>query len=612
MKTSRFDILLVVIIIITFSFLGQLLAKITVTSSGWRPPVVHPFPANSPPPDLKDANADANSSVGGSGRITRGKYKDPNFKPTEVVVDVNGGTVIREPNNCDPNLHGHEMGHDELSKWEFDRNAVKKMEDAMKGFDEMVFTGEGNTPGARYKDAANKAAAELQRRLDAGLAAIQEQVNNVNVKYDELTGHGTKEDPNTSEGVEEAKKEFSTPAEPGSVNVVPRDDPNDPNVPKGTGPSGATVDPNSKKMELPGRTPLSNSQNPVDPINGRGQAGVNKMIVIGMQENGTLHLSGTTMDIIDACEPYNVLMKGFICNVCYRPSNLEGFGGMVQGYLDIPPSIYGGGINNTIGSPWLEQMQAAADRGEYMCFWFYSFDEMFDEDGNWLLGPDTAEGQMVLGIGKEIFDEIDRFEQYSPVSFYTQWLPVGNGVPELSSDHGHSSNKSMMLMYDTINPPMFSGAMHTFMPPADWTEPQHKVLEVYFDLSESPENCADNVYVELEDTMGHIYHSGYFTPADYDQLILAEPSIGWESLNIDLRNAAASGLMLDSIASIRIGVENVEGPPATGVIFVDDIRIQDARQIGEQKYDLTGDGTVNLSDFARFADKWLDSTIWPE
>jgi hypothetical protein len=607
MKTFRFQTILIIAIVSTFCFFDESQAEIIVTSSGWRSPEVEKFPPESPPPDLKDDDADASPSVGVNGKITEGTYKDGKFKPTKVVADVNGVTKIREPNNCDPNLHGHEMGHDQLCKGEFEKNAVKKVEDALKGFDEMEFTGDGNTPGERYKNACDKALAELKRRLDAAAAAIEQQMEVVNAKFDKITDHGANEDPNTAKGVEEAQKEKANAANSGDTNVTPR---TDSNSPSGTGMGGASTDPNGK-LQFPTPIPLSDGNNPSDPINGRGRAKIDKMIVIGMQNNGTLHLSDTVMHIIDSMNPSVNLMEAFIFNISYRPSSIAGFAGMIQGYLDIPPSIYGGGINNTIGSPWLNKMQASADQGEYMCFWFYSLNEMFDEKGNWLLGPAMAQGQLVLGIGKEIFDEIDRFERYDPVSFYTQWQHSGNGMTELMPAFGHSSNKSMMLMYDTIAPPMFSAAIHTFMPPANWTSPQHKVLEIHFDLSQSSAHCADNVYVELQDMVGHTYRSGYFMPAEYDQIILADLSTGWQSLNIDLRDAATHGLMLNSIANIKIGVANISGPPSTGILFVDDIRIQNTRQLSEQKYDLTGDGIINLSDFAVFADSWLNTTIWP-
>ncbi|MHB9071755.1 MAG: hypothetical protein ACYC54_15455 [Sedimentisphaerales bacterium] len=609
MKTFRFQALLIVAIVSIFCFSIELRAEIAVTSSGWRSPEVEKFPPESPPPNLKDADADATPSVSINGKITKGTYtkKDGKFKPTKVVVDVNGVTKIREPNNCDPNLHGHEMGHDQLNEGEFEKNAVKKVEDALKGFDEMEFTGDGNTPGERFKSAQAKANAELKRRLDAAWAAIVQQMDVVNDKFDKITDHGANEDPNTAKGVEEAQKEKANAANSGDTNVVPR---TDSNSPSGTGMGGASTDPNGK-LQIPMPIPLSDSNNPLDPINGRGQAKIDKMIVIGTQNNNTLHLSDTNINIIDSMDPSVNLMEAFIFNICYRPSNRQGFAGMIQGYLDIPPSIYGGGVNNTIGSPWLNKMQTSADQGEYMCFWFYSLNEMFDENGNWLLGPAMAQGQLVLGIGKEIFDEIDRFEQYSPVSFHTQWQHIGNGITELMPTFGHSSNKSMMLMYDTIAPPMFSAAIHTFMPPANWTSLEHKVLEVHFDLSQSPVHCIDNVYVELQDTVGHTYRSGYFTSAEYDQIILSDLSTNWESLNIDLRDAAAHGLMLNSIANIKIGVANIAGPPSAGIIFVDDIRIQNTRQLGEQKYDLTGDGIINFSDFAIFAGSWLSNTIWP-
>ncbi|MFA7485753.1 MAG: hypothetical protein WCZ89_06995, partial [Phycisphaerae bacterium] len=82
-------------------------------------------------------------------------------------------------------------------------------------------------------------------------------------------------------------------------------------------------------------------------------------------------------------------------------------------------------------------------------------------------------------------------------------------------------------------------------------------------------------------------------------------------VNIDLRNLQNAGLLLHSIASISIGVEDPMMQGFTGMIYIDDISIRDTRNLGDSKFDFNADGVVNLADFALFAESWLVDENWP-
>ncbi len=583
---------------VSLLFVSAVIAGVNVTTS-WGSPQVETFDPANPPGDLADnGQADATSDVG-YGFGFKGAYSNGKFKVTDVNVTVTGHTHIREPNNCDPNLHAHEMGHNTLNQHEFDQNTQRKFEEAMQGIEDMEFVSDGNST------AVEKAQAEIDRRCRRALDALQQQIDTVNIKYDDITDHGRNEEPNSAEGVAEAIREKENAAEPGDVNVTPRDANS---APAGTGIGGILIDPN-EHIKIPTPIPLSDANDPCDAVNGRGAAEIDKMIVIGMQGNGTLHLSDAVLTVIDMADPCTTLLKGLIFNPAYMPSNLPGYQGMIQGYLDIPPSWYGGGIDNTIGSGWLDRMQQAADDGEYLCFWFYSNDQLFDDEGNRLLPPPVeADGILIMGVGKGPFEEIDRFEDYTIATLMSSWSAVGSGWIDLMVDHGHESKQSMAIVYDFYAPPYYCQASHPVT--LDLCGEEDKALEVFFDLSMASPKAAEGVYVTIEDGCGITYTETFYNPAPYDQVILIDSTTEWQSLNMDLRSAAATGVNLGDITMIKIGIEDPVGGSA-GVIYVDDIRAQDSRKFYETQGDMDTDGDVDFKDFAFIADHWLDNGFWP-
>jgi hypothetical protein len=73
----------------------------------------------------------------------------------------------------------------------------------------------------------------------------------------------------------------------------------------------------------------------------------------------------------------DTLLDGYLLQVAYMPSTLAGYPGMIQGYLDIPPQ-WARGIRNTIGSPFLNNLQAASNLGMQTTVWIFPSAPLFD------------------------------------------------------------------------------------------------------------------------------------------------------------------------------------------------------------------------------------------
>ena len=134
---------------------------------------------------------------------------------TNVGVTVSGYSTIRLPNDADATLTGHEDGHDRLMKDEYDKNAKTKVEDAFRGFKGACFVGQGATDDERFQDAQKQAEQERDKRIDRATAAIAQQMEALNRKYDKLTDHGKSKTVNTAAGEAEAKKERDKAVEDG-------------------------------------------------------------------------------------------------------------------------------------------------------------------------------------------------------------------------------------------------------------------------------------------------------------------------------------------------------------------------------------------------------------
>jgi hypothetical protein len=374
-------------------------ASAGVVVTPWGPPVTEEFPPDDPPTDPPlppGADADATPWVSVAGGAFTGTWNAADSSYTVGAVGditVSGHTLIRVPSDADSALRAHESGHDSLNHYEYDQNAKRKVEDAMRGFSGMKFKGEGATNADRAADALAKAQAERDRRLEAARKAIADQMNVINSAYDRYTDNGQSPTVNTIQGISQAiAKHYVAPP----AGLVPRVPDTSKSFGSAYGGSQALYDPLSSYLLLAGAGLINEARDPMDPIMGRGMIHIDPLVVIGAQENGTVHLADTYLRIVDLATG-DSLMNGYLAEVAYMPSNAPGYLGMIQAYLEIPPT-WAHGIENTIGSPFLAGMEVAAAAGEMTTAWLYSTAPMFDPLGNCLMPPGGVPLAMTLGI----------------------------------------------------------------------------------------------------------------------------------------------------------------------------------------------------------------------
>ncbi|MFA5554468.1 MAG: hypothetical protein WDA68_07950 [Phycisphaerae bacterium] len=587
-------------------------AEIKVTTHWGSPEYAEPYTPGNKPPDMAEEDlADAQPRIRPAKLTgTSASFSDPNYQFSDIKINVTGYTYIREPNNCDPNLHAHELGHEELNRYEWNKNAKKKIEEELKDLDKEIFKGEGSSAKARKKDARNKAYAELQARLDLAYKKIFEQMKVLNEYYDKVTDHN-RNGVSAADGVKETKERFDNVSPEEYKNIKPRETSK---AKPGIGFGGIFSDPCSPF----GTTfwppiPLSDVNDSGvtdDTIEYRGLVDIDGFMTIGKSDNGIIELTDTALRITDSLDPCTVFLRAYIVNPQYRTSNNPMFASMIQGSLLIPlaPAEC---VNNVIASVWLDNIQQAAEANEYLSFWFYAEEELYDEDGNWIHGSGGVVGQLTLGIGMEVFDEIDRLDDYDNMTFLSEWHIEGGGLIELNESYAHNSNKSIQLIVDTAAPPHYSSAVKFFTPFADWSGPDKKSLEVWIDSDELSPEAQDYIYIRVEDSFGHTYLYKPAEPQLFENIWVDQDDAQWIGVNIDLRNLQNAGLLLHSIASISIGVEDPMMQGFTGMIYIDDISIRDTRNLGDSKFDFNADGVVNLADFALFAESWLVDENWP-
>jgi regulation of enolase protein 1 (concanavalin A-like superfamily) len=156
-----------------------------------------------------------------------------------------------------------------------------------------------------------------------------------------------------------------------------------------------------------------------------------------------------------------------------------------------------------------------------------------------------------------------------------------------------------------------------------------------------PGNLADPLYLVVEDGAGRMAMVAHPDP---DAVLLD----AWQEWNIALAEFEDAGVDLRAIQAMHIGVGDSINPQPGGFgrIYIDEIRVHKPRcvpSIVKPVYDLNddclvgyldlelmaqqwlaagpqdaapaadvnGDGRVNIPDFARLADTWMDEVLWP-
>lgn len=387
----------------TAAFAGP--GDVTVTVDPFPAPTVSEFPPNTPPtnPPLRPGEA---ADHGFDMRVLRtsslpintvqtGNPDNP-FKAT-VGSDLSyKATVtqneIRQPNNAGQDLTDHEMGHSDLTKDEYMRSAKKKVEEAFRGFPGSMYL------GATAQEAQQKVAKEERRRKEAAENAIKMQTGILNEKYDKITAHGKGPNATPLPGLDtETGKTFAKAERDGVLSGLDSLVPNSHQDYGGINdPISVSLDFDRSSLSFGGDSLLDLALSPMDSILGRGRVQLDPVIWIGLAENGTVHLSDTTLQIFDNTTG-DLLMDAFVFNLYYMPSSLPGFPGMIQGGLDIPPD-FAGGIHNSIGSDFLAGMQSASAGGAQTGLWFFPKRGLFDSRGTSQFNGESITGTLIIGL----------------------------------------------------------------------------------------------------------------------------------------------------------------------------------------------------------------------
>ena len=399
--SRRFEAGLVLALLVLGS--ARVAHGLTIVRGLWAPPMTSTFPPDNPPADLRPGeDGDAQPGVGYNPPIGGTGTWDPTTGTMTVTnagsVSIWGVTRIRLPSDADQKLKDHEKGHDRLNREEWNKRAKRKAEEAMTGYEGSKFVGQGANDAERRADAQAKANAEFKKRMDRAMKAITQQMDTLSAKYDNLTDHGAKDTPDTDAGVAGAIAERNRAGRAGSTARAPEDSQAKAKTDKN---HSIYFDPDDGLLGFSGNLVLTSANDPADPVAGYGRLEIGPMVLIGLQDNGTVHLSDTSLHILDP-DTGEPLMDGFLYEMAYMESDEPGTAGMLQGYLDIPPAA-AGGVDNFIDSPFLDDMLAACTAGQQTTFWAYVDQPLFDPLGNPLLGvDDRALATYELGVGAPI------------------------------------------------------------------------------------------------------------------------------------------------------------------------------------------------------------------
>jgi len=160
---------------------------------------------------------------------------------------------------------------------------------------------------------------------------------------------------------------------------------------------------------------------------------------------------------------------------------------------------------------------------------------------------------------------LEDFESYTDDEgslIYETWIDgwdnnTGSTVGHLSEPFAETSivnsgGQAMPLFYDNAGVTV-AEAVRTFDTPQDWTANGIKSLSLYF---HGAQGNTGQLYLKINDTK--VVYSGDATDID---------KLQWQPWNIDLSGVGGN---LSSVTELTIGIE---GAGATGVVYIDDIRL---------------------------------------
>jgi len=171
----------------------------------------------------------------------------------------------------------------------------------------------------------------------------------------------------------------------------------------------------------------------------------------------------------------------------------------------------------------------------------------------------------------------------------------------LSTTIGHEQNRSLVFDYNNtgaFSKPCFSEISCAEIYP-NWTIASIAAIDIWYKGNAS--NASQLMYVVLEDSQSNLFEI-------QNSDINAAKNADWTPWRIALFDF--TGVNLTDIKKIYIGFGDRTNPQpgGTGTICIDDIQLHPRRCLYPPITDLDGDKTVNFTDFAVFAEKWLMHT----
>jgi hypothetical protein len=577
-----------------------------IVNNGWGSPTTTYFDPGSPPPGIPvdDDGAYAQPRVSITGGLISGTYgKDGCLRIDSMDdISISGYTRIYESNPPDDDLHNHELGHDKLNRFEFERNAEKKLKDAMKGFEKMKFC------AANSKAALNKAKAERNRRFAQAKLALYKQMQTLGDLYDskDYTDHNESTTMTADEAVEKIKERVSKveKKKDGLQAGSQQKPPAAPAIP--VNPMLLCSDPGAFRrfqeaqagaimFDPIGGMPV-NPQNLADALRGALKVTTTSLVPVGKRDDYRQYFSDGVMTFCHLADANEIFMQAGVYQVTLEPSDRPGWSQMLHGVLD----VWTAGVDNTIGSLWLETMVQTADQDRTSGFWMYFNEPLFDADGVFI-ADDAIVPCEVFFAPIDVLPGITQedFEDYADTGqLMSQWMPV-NAMLELT-DQTAQGLGAMQFMYDTTGLNLFAEAQHQYMVPQDWIMSGRQYLQLWLQTDPNEPDVLENLYVKV--FAAGIEQTVPVTDSPFDVHVeMAED--GYAAVSIPL---TAFGMPLNAVERLSIGIEK---DPLTGgavsSFLIDEIHLADKPAEAPPSADLDEDFKVTLSDVAILASQWL-------
>lgn len=577
---------------------------VNVVNGGYtEPPPIVTYPAGNPPtppvPDDIEEGAYAFTQIGIVGGRISGKYENGCLRITGMTdITVTGQTTLYEPNDITPDLHEHEVGHHKLSKYEFNRMAVKKLKAALKDFENINFC----APTA--KAALALANAEKQRRVIRARDAIYEQMEELNIMYDDekYTDHNENEDMTPDEAVEKVKedvdkkrKQKNSPRAGAKAKPapVPPPQPSGPPVVSDMaaykrGQEGAILwDPG------PGINPW-----PDDVLHNFLKVLISRLVHIGKMDDHKDHFSDATATFVNIADSNEVYFNSGILEITLEPSNNPSYTYMLHGVWD----IWLEDLNGLPASEWLTEIQAAVTEDKICGFWVYFDDPLLDADGQMIADDASVPCEIVFGpIDPEPIPGViqNDFDDYpDTATLQTEWMAM-NAVVELTDDTAQGAG-AMLFEYDTTGGP--AEVTHMYPATQDWLVPGMTNLELWLNTDPNEPDVLENLTVLVFTGAGAFGVDVLGDPQVHAEI--AEDGYAAVSIPFD----ALSSANLSDVQGVGLMLLPDQSVGAISSFMIDEIRLAEKPADWIPSADLDEDFKVTLSDFAILAAQWLDGT----